>query len=60
MVTVDFGEMVIGFTGADLTVTNGSVTGLTDSGNGLFTVTIDATGDGTVTVALARGSSAQT
>ena len=56
--TVDFGEMVIGFTGADLTVTNGSVTGLTDSGNGLFTVTIDATGDGTVTVGLPAGAAA--
>ncbi|MCA9049705.1 MAG: Ig-like domain-containing protein, partial [Planctomycetaceae bacterium] len=37
VVTVDFGEVVNGFTASDLAVTNGNIRGLADNGNGLFT-----------------------
>lgn len=54
-VTVDFGETVTGFVSGDLSVNNGSVTGFTDSGNGLFELTVEAAGDGDVTIELLAG-----
>ena len=52
-VTIDFGETVIGFVQGDITVVNGSVTNVTDNGNGNFTATIDVTAAGQVTVDVA-------
>lgn len=52
-VTIDFGETVAEFVQADVTVGNGSVTNLTDNGNGNFTATIDVTADAQVTVDVA-------
>ena len=54
-VTVDFGETVTGFVSGDLSVNNGSVTGFTDSGNGLFELAVEAAGDGDVTIELLAG-----
>ncbi|MDL0431355.1 Ig-like domain-containing protein [Marinobacter sp. TBZ242] len=53
--SVDFGETVTGFVSGDLSVNNGSVTGFTDSGNGLFALTVEATGEGDVTIELLAG-----
>ena len=53
---VDFGEAVTGFVSADLSVTNGSVTGFTDLGNGLFEATVAAAGDGDVTIEVQAGA----
>lgn len=52
-VTIDFGETVIGFLQGDITVVNGSVTNITDNGNGNFTATIDVAAAGQVTVDVA-------
>ncbi len=52
-VTIAFDEVVTGFTLADVTVVGGSVTNLVDDGNGIFTASIDAPADGTVTVDVA-------
>ena len=49
-VAIDFGEVVTGFESTDITVGNGSVNGLTDNGSGSYTVSIDATSDGQITV----------
>lgn len=54
-VMVDFGETVTGFVSGDLSVNNGSVTGFADSGNGLFELTVEAVGDGDVTIELLAG-----
>ena len=54
VVTIDFGETVTGFVAGDVTVGGGSVQGLlTDNGNGNFSATILAAGEGTVTVDVA-------
>lgn len=50
--TIDFGELVVGFTSADITTTGGSVTNLRDDGDGRYTVTIGADSDGPVTVSV--------
>ncbi|MFK8112888.1 MAG: beta strand repeat-containing protein, partial [Rubripirellula sp.] len=50
LVDIDFGETFNNFVLADLNVTNGSVLGLVDNGNGLFTARIDANADGNVSV----------
>ena len=52
-VSIDFGESVTGFVAGDITVTNGSVTNLTDLGGGMYTATIDALADAAVTVDVA-------
>ncbi|MCP4708079.1 MAG: VCBS repeat-containing protein, partial [Planctomycetes bacterium] len=52
-VTINFGETVTGFELADITVSNGAASNLIDNGNGQYTVTIDATSDGQVTVGVA-------
>ena len=52
-VTISFGETVIDFVQADVTVAGGSITAFVDNSDGTFTVTIDATTDGTVTVDVA-------
>ena len=44
-VTIDFGETVTDLTVDDIAVTGGTVSGLVDDGNGLFTATIDAAAD---------------
>ena len=49
-VTIDFGESVTGFESSDITVGNGSVSGLSDNGGGSYTASIDASSDGQVTV----------
>ncbi len=48
--TVNFGEVVTGFSLGDLVVSGGFATGLINNGNGVFTVTVDAIGDGSVTM----------
>lgn len=52
-VTVQFDEVVTGFTGADLDVTNGTAGTATTTDNEEFTVPITASGAGDVIVALA-------
>ena len=52
-VTIDFGETVSGFLQNEVSVTNGSVSSFTDNGNGNYTVGIDATADGAVSVSVA-------
>ena len=54
-VTVDFGEVVTGFTSGDLTIGNGSVGSFTDDGGGQFSVDITPTSDGAVTVDINAG-----
>ena len=53
--TIDFGEPVLGFVTADLTITNGVVVNLVDEGGGRFTASIDADADGPLTVDIAAG-----
>ena len=53
-VTVNFGEPVTGFVAGDVVVGNGTVS-VVDNGNGVFTLTITATGDGLVTVDIPAG-----
>jgi len=53
--SVDFGETVTGFVSGDLSVNNGSITAFTDLGNGLFEMTVEAAGDGDVTIELLAG-----
>ncbi|MEL7091704.1 MAG: Ig-like domain-containing protein, partial [Pseudomonadota bacterium] len=55
LVTITFSEAVVDFVQADLTVGNGTASGLTTSDNTTFTATITPTADGTVTVDLAAG-----
>jgi hypothetical protein len=53
-VTVKFSEPVTGFTSADLTVTNGTISGFTGSGS-TYTFDIAPTADGAITVNVAAG-----
>ena len=53
--TVDFGELVTGFVSADLLVTNGAVTGFTDVADGVFELTVVASGDGDVILQVPAG-----
>lgn len=52
-VAIAFHELVLGFTLADVTVSGGRVTALTDNGGGNFIATIEATADGSVSVSVA-------
>ncbi|WP_328188043.1 Ig-like domain-containing protein [Marinobacter sp. OP 3.4] len=54
-VTVDFGEPVSGFMPEDVSVTNASLGGFTDEGNGSFSVTVTASGDGEITLSVPAG-----
>ena len=54
-VVIDFGEPVTGFEPADIQVSGGSVSGLTDDGGGTFTARIDANADGEMQVDIAAG-----
>ncbi|MFC4259161.1 Ig-like domain-containing protein [Marinobacter lacisalsi] len=54
-VTLDFGEVVSGFVVGDITVTNASLGGFTDLGNGQFGVTVTGSGDGEVTLSVPAG-----
>lgn len=53
--TLDFGEVVSGFVVGDLLVTNASLGGFADLGNGLFEVAVTGSGDGEVTLAIPAG-----
>lgn len=55
-VVIDFGETVTGFDTSDLTVVGATVTSLVDDGNGAYTATVNASGDGTVTIDIAAGA----
>ncbi|WP_188467839.1 Ig-like domain-containing protein, partial [Marivirga lumbricoides] len=52
-ITIDFGEIVTGFISTEVLVSNGSVTGFTDNGNGTFTVEITPDGSGDITINVA-------
>ncbi|MBI1312831.1 hypothetical protein GC176_16195, partial [bacterium] len=54
-VTIDFGEEVIGFSSADVAISNGSVAGFSSLGGGLFSVSIVADADGALTVDVPEG-----
>jgi cyclophilin family peptidyl-prolyl cis-trans isomerase len=54
-VTINFGEAVTGFDRGDITVANGSVVALTETADSLFTATVLAAGDGSVTINIAAG-----
>jgi hypothetical protein len=57
VVTIDFGESVVGFVAGDVNVGGGSVQGsLTDNGNGNFSATILAAGEGAVTIDIAANA----
>ena len=53
--TVDFGEAVLGFGVAAITVTNGSTSNVNSTGNGTFTFDVTPDGNGDVTVSIAGG-----
>ena len=54
-VEIDFAEVVNGFAADDLQLTNATVAGFIDEGNGRFTVSIDADADGSVSVDVLAG-----
>jgi hypothetical protein len=58
-VTVSFSEDVTGFVAADLTVVNGSITGLT-GGPAIYTATVLAVGAGDVAISLTANMAADT
>jgi hypothetical protein len=55
-ISVNFGEVVSGFTVEDLVVAGGTVGNFQDAGGGLFTFDITPTGDGIITVDIAAGA----
>ena len=54
--SIDFGELVGGFSGDDLMVDNGSVATFAENGDGKFSALIDADSDGSVTVEVLVGT----
>ena len=50
IITIDFGESVSGFGANDINARGGAVTGFSDDGNGVFTATIDASGDAVIDI----------
>lgn len=50
--TIDFGEVVTGFVVSDLVVSNGTASNLVDTNDGAYTVVVNATSDGAVTIDL--------
>ncbi|RED94607.1 beta strand repeat-containing protein, partial [Marinoscillum furvescens] len=54
-VTIDFQEAVTGFVLGDVSVTNGSASGLVDNGDGTFDVTITPSGAGDISIDVAAG-----
>jgi len=57
-VELDFGEPVGSFASDQTVVENGTVTGITETGDGAFTVDIQSADDGAVTLTLAAGATA--
>lgn len=59
-ISVSFGEAVTGFAVGDLSVGNGSASGFSDDGGGMFSATITPAGDGPVTVDIAASAASDT